>query len=227
LARVAFEGIEIVADVSGALWLPTEETLVVADLHLEKGSAFARRGVPLPPYDSLATIARLEDARGRLRPRRVVALGDSFHDVEAAARLGPGVVDRLAALIDGVEWLWLLGNHDPRPPDRFAGAVAETWAIGPLVFRHEPTEGPAPGEVAGHLHPKAAVDVRGRRVGARCFVSDGRRLLMPAFGAYAGGLDVFEPPIRRLFPRGFHAYMLGRGGVHPIAAARLTPRVRS
>lgn len=220
---IAFAGISLVADLSGGLWLPESATLVVADLHLEKGSSFATRGIPLPPYDSLATLIRLEEACTRLQPRQVVALGDSFHDVEAANRLGPGVAERLAGLLDRVDWLWILGNHDPRPPDRFAGRVAETLEIGPLLLRHEPEAAPAPGEVAGHLHPKARVEVRGRKIGARCFVSDGKRVLMPAFGAYAGGLDVFEAPIRSLFPQGFHAYLLGRDGVHAINARRLTP----
>ncbi len=222
MARIPFDGIEMIADVSGGLWLPETRTLVVADLHLEKGSAFAVRGVPLPPYDSAATLDRLAAAMARLEPARVVALGDSFHDAEASARLDAGAADRLAALVGQVDWLWLLGNHDPRPPAGFGGAVGEVLRLGPLVLRHEPTTGPAPGEVAGHLHPKAAVEVRGRRVRARCFVSDGRRVVLPAFGAYAGGLDVFDAAIRGLFPDGFHAYMVGREHVHAVASRRLS-----
>ena len=226
MTRILFDGMDLVADVSGGLFLPGAATLVVADLHLEKGSAFATRGVPLPPYDSAATLARLEEAARRLSPRRIVALGDAFHDVDAALRLGPEAAARLRRLMEGAAWLWVLGNHDPRPPEGFAAEVAEEWTSGPLVFRHEPTAGAAPGEVAGHLHPKAHVTVRGRRVAARCFVSDGRRLVLPAFGAYAGGLDVFDPAIAGLFPEGFHAYMIGRDGVHPVADRRLSPRAR-
>ena len=223
MTRIRFEGIDLVADVSGGLFLPDAGTLVVADLHFEKGSAFAMRGIPLPPYDSAATLARLEEAAARLRPRRIVALGDAFHDADGASRLGPAAGARLRRLMEGAEWLWILGNHDPRPPEDFPAVTAEEWGLAPLVFRHEPEAGAAPGEVAGHLHPKAHVSVRGRRVAARCFVSDGRRLVLPAFGAYAGGLDVFDPAIAGLFPEGFHAYMIGRDGVHAIADRRLTP----
>lgn len=215
-------GAALVPDPSGALWWPGEKLLAAADLHLEKGSAFAARGQFLPPYDTAATLARLAQVIARLKPERVILLGDTFHDPRAMARIARGDVERLAALVACVpHWTWIAGNHDPAPPAGLGGQTASVAALGPLVFRHEPEAPPQPGEVAGHLHPAARLVHRGRSIRRRCFVTDGTRLLMPAFGAYAGGLDTADPAIASLFGKRFHAWMLGDGAVHAVPAKRL------
>lgn len=216
--RIEVNGEELLLDAAGALWWPGERTLVFADLHFEKGSSYASSGQMLPPYDTRATLARIEGVVARRAPNRVIALGDSFHDSHAAARLDDEERARLARLRDGVEWIWIAGNHDPAPPDWLDGRVAEEIVIGNLMFRHEPTVVNARGEIAGHLHPCATVTRRGRSLRRRCFVSDGVRLLMPAFGAYAGGLDVRDRAVRSLFGEQFLAYVLGATRVYAVAA---------
>jgi DNA ligase-associated metallophosphoesterase len=172
----------------------------------------------LPPYDTRATLARVTALVKHYGPGRIIALGDSFHDHEAADRLDALEREMLLALSRAADWIWIAGNHDPEPPPWLGGQIAEEVAIGDLLFRHEPSSIPFPGEVAGHLHPCASVTRRGRTLRRRCFVSDGARLVMPAFGAYAGGLDVRELPVRMLFPDIFRAYVLGARRVYTVAA---------
>ncbi|MBI1261945.1 MAG: ligase-associated DNA damage response endonuclease PdeM [Rhizobiales bacterium] len=207
----------------GALWWPAERMLIVADLHLEKGSSFAARGIALPPYDTRATLARLESLIARLAPDSLVALGDSFHDRLAGERLPEDDRAKIRALASRTDWIWMEGNHDPLPPEGLGGRAVSHLAIGPLRLRHEPQPAPAPGEIAGHLHPCAAVHIRGRRLRRRCFASDGQRLIMPAFGAYAGGLNVLDAAYDDLLPGlSFHAWMMGAKSVVPVAATRLS-----
>jgi DNA ligase-associated metallophosphoesterase len=223
-ATLRVNGAALVADGSGALFWPARRTLMVADLHLEKGSAFATRGILLPPYDTAATLQRLAAAIARHRPARVVCLGDSFHDAGAAARLPPDQAALIGRLTAAHEWIWLAGNHDPAPPADWGGRVEREITLGPLVLRHQAAEaGPAPGEVSGHYHPKASVRLRARRFTGRCFVTDGRRVILPAFGAYAGGLDVLDPAVAGLFPRGFRVRLLGRSGVYDFPKRALAP----
>jgi DNA ligase-associated metallophosphoesterase len=208
-------GETLLLDPCGAAFLPRHRTLVFADLHFEKGSAYARGRQFLPPYDTAATLLRVSQAVARHRPTRIIALGDSFHDRDAGARMDGGDRARLAAI--AAEWVWITGNHDPSPPSWLDGMVTEEYRLGGLIFRHEPQMMFQPGEVAGHLHPCASVSKWGRGVRRRCFVSDGLRLVMPSFGAYTGGLDVGDPAIAALFAGPFHAYMLGRARVYAIA----------
>lgn len=224
---ILLNGVALAPDLSGALFWPDRGWLVVADLHLEKGSGFAARGQLLPPYDTVATLSRLEDACRRLRPARVVSLGDSFHDRAAADRVAPADGRRIAALTAGHDWVWIAGNHDPKPPDQWGGRVAEEIVEGALVLRHAALPGPVAGEVSGHYHPKAGVRVRGRRVGGRCFAYDGDRLILPAFGAYAGGLNVLDPAVAGLFRRDFQVWIIGRDRLYPFPAARLEPDAES
>jgi DNA ligase-associated metallophosphoesterase len=184
---------------SGALWLEAERTLVVADLHFEKGSAYAARGQLLPPYDTAETLRRLEAEVAALKPETVVLLGDSFHDDRAEARLGRADADRLEALARGRRLVWVVGNHDADGPRAAPGETVGEILTSGLNFRHEPRAGGQPGEVAGHLHPAARVTARGRSVRRRCFVTDGERLILPAFGAYAGGLNVRDAAFAGLF----------------------------
>jgi len=218
---VRVNGAALRPDVSGALYWPEEGALVVADLHLEKGSAYAARGTLLPPYDTRATLARLAEAVRRYAPGLVIALGDSFHDGCARQRLAREEAAAIRALTAAVDWVWIVGNHDPAPPGDLGGRVAREFRRGPLTLRHEPEPGDGLGEIAGHLHPKAALTARGKRLVRRCFAGDGNRLVMPAFGAYAGGLDVLDAAFRPLFPGPFQAHLLGRDEVYPVSSRRL------
>jgi DNA ligase-associated metallophosphoesterase len=221
---IVVAGATLLADPAGALYWPDEQLLVVADLHLEKGSAFARRGVLLPPYDTAATLARLARLIERYAPRVLIALGDSFHDGHGPSRISGADRAALKALQRGRDWMWIAGNHDPDLPDGLGGRFADILAFGPLTFRHEPSESAADGEIAGHLHPVARVARRGRAVSRRCFAGDGRRLVMPAFGAYAGGLNVRDRAIFGLFGTlAFTAHMLGAQRLFAIAAERCLP----
>lgn len=215
--RISVSGEWLVPDSSGALFWPAAQTLVFADLHFEKGSAFAQTGQLLPPYDTRATLARMRSAIGSYKPARVVALGDSFHDRGAWERLDAVERALLQEMVCAVEWIWIAGNHDPAPPEIPGAAVVEEFAVGGLVFRHEPAPVPAEGEIAGHLHPCKSIVRRGRSLRRRCFASDGRRLLMPAFGAYTGGLDVRDAAVRALFANRFLAYLLGTSRVFAVA----------
>jgi DNA ligase-associated metallophosphoesterase len=216
---VTVSGISFAADLAGALYWEEERLLVVSDLHLEKGSSFAMRGVLLPPHDTAETLTRLGAVIARYQPRTVIALGDSFHDREAHDRLSARDRATLLALQKNRDWIWIAGNHDPDLPPDFGGAVADEVAIGPITFRHEPTG--AMGEIAGHLHPKARVSRRGRSVERRCFASDGLRAVMPSFGAYTGGLNIRDLAFAAIFRSlEFTAHVLGDRRMHAIAAAR-------
>jgi DNA ligase-associated metallophosphoesterase len=218
-ATVTIAGITLVADLSGAFFWESERLLVVSDLHLEKGSSYAARGVLLPPYDTVATLSRLSAVIAWHDPRTVIALGDSFHDRKAHQRLSLGDREAIASLQARRDWIWIAGNHDPELPSDLGGAVASEVAIGAIVFRHEPTG--AIGEIAGHLHPKARVTTRGRTMERRCFASDGMRSVMPAFGAYTGGLSIRDAAFERIFQTaGFMAHVLGDNRMHAISASR-------
>ena len=218
-SSVNVAGVTLIADLSGALFWEEESLLVVSDLHLEKGSSFATRGVLLPPYDTVATLGRLAAVIARHDPRMVIALGDSFHDRTAHERLAGPDRAALGALQARRDWIWISGNHDPALPSDLGGMVASEVAIGRIAFRHEPTG--AFGEIAGHLHPKARVPTRGRTMERRCFASDGERAVMPAFGAYAGGLSIRDAAFSKIFQSlGFTAHVLGDNRLHSIAASR-------
>ncbi|HEV2675460.1 MAG TPA: ligase-associated DNA damage response endonuclease PdeM [Aliidongia sp.] len=225
---LSLAGTTLFADPSGALWWPDERTLIVADLHFEKGAAFARRGALLPPYDTRATLAALGALIGRMAPARVVALGDSFHDRHGADHLCHDDAVHLRALVERQDWVWVAGNHDPAPGPALGGrAVADVLTLGPLTLRHEAVRHAAAGELSGHFHPKAGISIHGRRLTCRCFVADETRVILPAFGAYTGGLDVRDPAISDLFPTGFAAYLAGKTRLTmvPFPKARAEPQL--
>ncbi len=225
--EVRLAGIVARLDPSGALWWPAERTLVVSDLHLETGSSWARRRQMLPPYDSFVTLARLEAAVARHRPRRIVSLGDSFHDPFGVERLPAELAGRIAALAAEADLVWVTGNHEGRSVSALPGRTVDVLAVGPLTFRHEPSPALAEGafEVAGHLHPAARVAARGRALRRRCFAGCERRLVMPAFGALTGGLNVTDAAFRALWPdlSAFRAFLMGRSAVFPVPSAALLP----
>jgi uncharacterized protein len=214
-------GMGLLADLAGALYWPDESVLVVADLHLEKGSSFAVRGMLLPPYDTAATLALLGRAVARYAPRLVIALGDSFHDGGGPERIMPRDRDALRDLQHRRDWIWIAGNHDPDPAQNIGGVFAKSLSLGPLTFRHEPTAGAADGEIAGHLHPSARVSQRGRAVTRKCFAADERRMIMPAFGAYTGGLNIRDRAFTKVFGAlAFTAHLIGERRLYAFSAAR-------
>lgn len=215
-------------DPGGVAMLALRRVMVVSDLHLEKGSHFAQGGRFVPPYDTRETLTKLAGLVRLYGPKRLVMLGDSFHDAAGPGRMQPQDKAMLEQIVSGLEVIWVLGNHDPVPPEGLAGQVVEEWREGSLVMRHQ---GGGPGaEISGHCHPKASLPTRAGPVTRPCFLFDGRRLLMPAFGAYTGGLDVRSPAIATLFPRGGRAFLLGKerlysGQTGPLRAPAVKPEM--
>ena len=209
---------------AGALHWPARRLLAVADLHLEKGSSYAVNARKLlPRHDTVQTLVTLATLIDLFEPATVVCLGDSFHDRSAIARLGEVERRTIEGLTARARFIWIAGNHDPAPPPSGWGEVAEEINDGPLIFRHEALFGPADGEVSGHFHPVAALSVRGRGMRRRCFLTDGHRLILPAFGAYAGGLNALDPAIAQLFPDDYDALVVGRDTVHRLSWRQLRP----
>ncbi len=219
-------GERLMLDPGGVLLWPAAGLMVVSDLHLEKGSSFARKGMLLPPWDTQATLDRLALLLRRYKPAIVVALGDSFHDDAGAARLPAAELTRLQAMTRAHRFIWVLGNHDPTPPQDIGGEWVTEFTTHPLTFRHQAIHGAGPGEIVGHHHPKAAIPTRGTTVSRPCFVADARRVMMPAFGAYTGGLDVTDPAIAGLFPRGGRVFLLGKERLFSFALGP-SPRRRA
>lgn len=220
VTRLHVRGALLEALPDGALWWADRRTLIISDLHLEKGSSYAARGQMLPPYDTSATLAIVETLVAELMPDRVISLGDSFHDPRAELRLGTRDADRIRALTAATDWIWVEGNHDPDPPAYLGGRATKALRLDDLVFRHEPTG--ESGEIAGHLHPCARIVSRVRALRKRCFVTDGERLIMPAMGAFTGGLNVLDDAFEPCFPQGGKmVFMMGPSAVVPVSNKRL------
>lgn len=219
-ALMHVSGQTFVTDRSGALYWPDENTLIVADLHLEKGSSFARFRSHLPPYDTAATLAQLKRAVQFHQPARVIALGDSVHDRGAWERLSVDARTTLKQLFGQVDdWVWIAGNHDPHPPTGVPGRSAQELTIGDVALRHEPGGplGTQQLEIAGHLHPAARVLGKGGSARRPAFATDGARLVLPAFGAYAGGLCLSSAPFKALFAPGkLNAWVCGRTRIFTV-----------
>jgi DNA ligase-associated metallophosphoesterase len=219
--EIAVAGVSLIADLAGTLYWPEEQLLIVSDLHLEKGSAYAARGTLLPPYDTASALERIAALFARYLVRMVIALGDNFHDGGGPARLAARDRSALLSLQRGRDWVWIAGNHDPEPREGIGGVFARSLALGPLVFRHEPKRQASEGEIAGHLHPAATVRHRGRVLTRRCFATDGTRLVLPAFGAYTGGLNVRDAAFLRVFGAlTFTAHLIGERRLYAFSAAR-------
>lgn len=197
MVRFSFCHVDLVALPEGALFWPARAALLVADLHLEKASWFARAGQMLPPYDSLATLADLTALAAATDAREIWCLGDSFHDREGCDRLPGRAQDMLRSLTGSLRWTWITGNHDPAIADHCGGAIVEEAEIDGLLLRHEADPDDARPELSGHFHPKLRLTLRGRHVSRRCFVASDTKLILPAFGALTGGLDAGHPAIVR------------------------------
>jgi DNA ligase-associated metallophosphoesterase len=180
-----------------ALYWPAQQTLLVSDLHLEKASAFASSGQMLPPYDSLATLQEFAALVSHYRPKQIVSMGDNFHDDSGEARLARDAADLLVRLVSAVDWVWITGNHDRHLEARWGGRSASEMELSGVILRHEAERGESCPEISGHFHPKFRQSLRGRMVARRCFVRGPRKLIMPAFGAFTGGLDAHDVAIYR------------------------------
>ena len=220
-------GVTLIADVSGALFRPDKHMLIVADLHFEKASAFAARGVALPPYDTAATLRRLADAFDAFNPQAFVSLGDAFHDDDWPSRMSQADRAELARLTGAVQTVWVTGNHDPTPPIGLPGTAMEIFRDADLVMRHEPLAREAgfeAGELAGHLHPCGKLRQRGRNLRRRCFVHDAQRVILPAFGALTGSLNVRDVAFDGLFDGAdYQAVLVGAARLAAIQPNRLLP----
>jgi DNA ligase-associated metallophosphoesterase len=220
--RIAINGVHAVCDPLGGLHLPDHDVLVVSDLHLEKGSAFARRGMMLPPYDTLSTLKILQAIIARHDPKTVISLGDNFHDRVGSALMPDMFRQMIVDMARGREWIWINGNHDPDGAASLPGTSLDELRLAGLTFRHEPSAEPFAGEIAGHLHPAAIVRRREKSVRRACFATDGTRLVMPAFGVTTGGMDLAHPTICSLFDQTrLIAHMLGRDRIYSVRFANL------
>jgi DNA ligase-associated metallophosphoesterase len=218
-----FAGSQVLLDPAGVAYFGGERILVVADMHLEKASSFARSRIYLPPYDTAATLARLAALVAKYDPATIISLGDAFHDDEASARLSDEAAETIRAIARGREMIWVTGNHDPSPPEGVPGQPVETVALGRAVFRHIPDPAEFGYEVCGHLHPSARIAVRGQTLRRPCFACDGTRLILPAFGAFTGGLNVRDDAFSALFETSrLRAYMLGNDKIYPVGPRMLT-----
>ena len=193
----SFAGETFEATPSGALFWRARQALLVADLHLEKASWFARLGQFLPPYDSHATLSALADEVDRSGATRLFCLGDSFHDRFGCDRLPEDARELLCSLTEKLDWVWIVGNHDPGFADHCGGRIEDEVEIGGVILRHEAIPDERRPEISGHFHPKLRLHLKGRRVSRRCFVLSATKIIMPAFGALTGGLDAHHPEILR------------------------------
>ncbi|HWH18531.1 MAG TPA: ligase-associated DNA damage response endonuclease PdeM [Allosphingosinicella sp.] len=197
MVRFSFAGHELTALPQGALYWHARRALLVADLHLEKASWFARLGQMLPPYDSIATLGDLAALAASTGAEEIWCLGDSFHDRHGCERLPEKARAMLTALTSVTRWTWITGNHDPGFADHCGGAMVVEAEVDGLLLRHEADPTEARPELSGHFHPKLRISQRGRQVSRRCFVATTRKLILPAFGSLTGGLDARHPEIVR------------------------------
>jgi uncharacterized protein len=210
------------AHMSGALYWPGENALIVSDLHFEKGSHFASKGQMLPPYDTRETLRKLAEVIDTYDAATVIALGDSLHDQAAAERMDAADRETLKILQDDREWIWITGNHDPAVSKVLGGTVVSSVAVEGIRLCHAPRAGAISHEIAGHLHPAARLVIHGTAIRRPCFVGNGRRLIMPAFGAFTGGLNILDDAFAPLIgPDGMKVWMLGQEGIYPVATRLL------
>ncbi len=223
LHTITLGSLSFVPDLSGALYLEEEQLLLVADLHLEQGASLARRGLHVPPYDTTATLMMLEQVLVNTKAKRLVLLGDSFHDGTAHLDVTSHDQQRLRHITSTIDTIWISGNHDPHAHDSLGGTCVEELALGEITLRHIPAllkSGEM--EIAGHLHPGAAIVQRGHHVRTKCFVADDRRIILPAFGSYTGALNIRNPAFKGLLnTEHTKSWMLGKTALHCFPYKRL------
>ena len=205
MVPLSFASQDFFASPEGALHWPSQQAMLVADLHLEKASWFARLGQMLPPYDSLATLGALEREVERTGIARLFCLGDSFHDKYGCERLPAAARELLTSLTSRLDWIWIVGNHDDGFIDHCGGRIEEECEVGGIVLRHEAMEHEPGPEISGHFHPKLRLSMKGRTVSRRCYVASESKLILPAYGAFTGGLDASHPEILRKVGHGASA----------------------
>ena len=220
MSKIPLGGMDFIPDLSGALYAPDFKALLIADLHLEKGSSLARRGVHLPPYDTRQSLMQLQAVMAATAPEQLIFLGDSFHDGEARERIDADDLTTLRAITRETRTIWITGNHDPKPPIDIGGVIVSEVALGPVTLRHEPKRRGEELEIAGHLHPAASVVQRGRRIRCKCFMADQHRIIMPAFGSYTGALSLSSEAFDGLFTN-YHVWMLGAAAIHKMPSSRV------
>jgi len=216
--EIAFAGVPLVLDARGAAYLPRADTLIVSDLHLEKGSFYAARGVPIPVCDTRETLRRLTDLVAAYQPDRLVCLGDSFHDGGAGARLMHENRAALTTLAQGVaDWVWVSGNHDPKAPDAMAGRAAKRLDLAGLSLSHQPVDAPG-AQIIGHYHPKLKFRLSGHKITGPCFLAGDDMLILPAFGAFTGGLEVKRgKPWSALLGAQWRQYLIFNNQLWPVS----------
>ena len=222
--KIMLAGVAFVPHISGALYAPDHRTLLVADLHLEQGASLARRGLNVPPFDTLATLAVLAAVIAETRPQRLVLLGDSFHDRVAHIELPEPARHRIETITASLDTIWISGNHDPVAPRELGGQCVASLEIAGITLRHEPSRARAMSfEIAGHLHPGASIVQRGISTRAKCFIADDRRIIMPAFGSYTGALGVQSNAFYGLFEADkTNVWMLRPKAIHRFPLRRVT-----
>ncbi len=223
LHTIVLGGMNFVPDLSGALFLAAERLLLVADLHLEQGASLARRGLHVPPYDTTATLVMLEQVLAATAAQRLVLLGDSFHDVTAHTEILQSDANRLRQITAKVDTIWIAGNHDPQAHATLGGTCVEELALGGITLRHIPAKlASGDMEIAGHLHPGAAIVQRGHHIRTKCFVADDRRIILPAFGSYTGALNIRNPAFKGVLNTAeTKTWMIGKTGIHVFPYKRL------
>lgn len=221
--QMTFANATFHALLSGALYWPEEETLLVADLHLEKLSSFARSRQFLPPYDTKATLKRLQADIAHTFAKRVVALGDSFHRDEGTETLIDDDLQLLRDMITSIDWVWIAGNHDPAA-HQLGGQCCDEVHVAGLVLSHEP-DSKIQNQIAGHLHPAAHVRINGRSARRACFVRDDARMILPAYGVSTGSLNVLNPAFKGVINRGkMQVDVLGKNQIYPVSPTHLIGR---
>lgn len=215
---LTFGGSSFLPDASGALFWPNEETLLVADLHFEKASHFAEKGYHLPPYDSMETLARLRNVMTVFSPRRVIALGDSWHDIFAPNRMADADAQNLKDLTNTANFIWISGNHDPKPT-RF-GAHVPDYEAGGMRFVHEATQRAAAPTFCGHYHPKVRVRLKRASKALPCFAVYDQVCVLPSFGAFTGGLDIQHSALTGPLGTPHTVYACGKNRVYELPLAQ-------
>ncbi len=221
--QIDLGSLRLTPHMSGAAYCVDEKLLLVADLHLEQGASLARRGLHVPPYDTMATLNMLEQVLQETGARRLVLLGDSFHDAVAHDAVLEQDAERLRRITTAIGTIWISGNHDPKAHDALGGTCVDELALGDVTLRHIPARlAEDEMEIAGHLHPGASIIQRGSHIRTKCFIADSRRLILPAFGSYTGALNVRTTAFAGLFDTTTaHAWMISKTAIHKFPWKRL------